>query len=95
MPSSPEISGSTFTLTNLGGYRSTEFFTPVINQPESAILGIGRTNDMPVAVDGEVVVRPMMALSLAHDHRVIDGAPAAEFLSLLIGHKEKPFQVFL
>ncbi|MBP6331999.1 MAG: 2-oxo acid dehydrogenase subunit E2 [Aminivibrio sp.] len=90
-----EISGSTFTLTNLGGYRSTEFFTPVINQPESAILGIGRTNDMPVAVDGEVVVRPMMALSLAHDHRVIDGAPAAEFLSLLIGLVEKPFQVFL
>ena len=90
-----EISGSTFTLTNLGGYRSTEFFTPVINQPESAILGIGRTNDMPVAVDGEVVVRSMMALSLAHDHRVIDGAPAAEFLSLLIGLVEKPFQVFL
>ncbi len=90
-----EISGGTFTLTNLGGYRSTEFFTPIINQPESAILGIGRTNDMPAAVDGEVVVRPMMALSLAHDHRVIDGAPAAEFLALLIELIEKPLQVFL
>jgi pyruvate dehydrogenase E2 component (dihydrolipoamide acetyltransferase) len=90
-----EISGGTFTLTNLGGYRSTEFFTPIINQPESAILGIGRTNDMPAAVDGEVVVRPMMALSLAHDHRVIDGAPAAEFLALLIELIEKPLQVLL
>ena len=90
-----EIGGSTFTLTNLGGYRSTEFFTPVINQPESAILGVGRTNDMPVAVDGEVVVRPMTALSLAHDHRVIDGAPAAEFLALLIELIEHPFRVFL
>ncbi len=90
-----EISGGTFTLTNLGGYRSTEFFTPVINQPESAILGVGRTNDMPVAVNGEVVVRPMTALSLAHDHRVIDGAPAAEFLALLIELIEQPFQVFL
>lgn len=90
-----EISGGTFTLTNLGGYRSTEFFTPVINQPESAILGVGRTNDMPVAVDGEIVVRPMTALSLAHDHRVIDGAPAAEFLALLIELIEHPFRVFL
>ncbi len=90
-----EISGGTFTLTNLGGYRSTEFFTPVINQPESAILGVGRTNDMPVAMDGEVAVRPMTALSLAHDHRVIDGAPAAEFLALLIELIEHPFRVFL
>ncbi len=50
---------------------------------------------MPVAVDGQVVVRPMTALSLAHDHRVIDGAPAAEFLALLIELIEQPFQVFL
>ncbi len=90
-----EISGGTFTLTNLGGYRSTEFFTPVINQPESAILGVGRTKEMPVAMDGQVVVRPMAALSLAHDHRIIDGAPAAEFLALLIELIEKPYSVFL
>lgn len=84
--------GGTFTLTNLGGYRSTEHFTPIINPPQAAILGIGRTRDMPAAVDGEVRIRPMMALSLSHDHRIVDGAPAAEFLGILMRMIEAPYR---
>ena len=82
--------GGTFTLTNLGGYRSTEHFTPIINPPQAAILGVGRTKDVPVAVDGEVRIRPIMALSLSHDHRIVDGAPAAEFLGILMRMIEMP-----
>ncbi|MFB8734175.1 2-oxo acid dehydrogenase subunit E2 [Bacillus sp. SL00103] len=54
-------------------------FTLIINQPEAAILGVGRIQDKPVAVDGEIQVRPMMGVSLSFDHRVVDGAPAAAF----------------
>ena len=85
--------GGTFTLTNLGGYRSTEHFTPIINPPQAAILGVGRTKDVPVAVDGEVRIRPIMALSLSHDHRIVDGAPAAEFLGILMRMIEMPSRV--
>lgn len=85
-----DFTGATFTLTNLGGYRSTEHFTPIINPPQAAILGVGRTKDVPVAVDGEVRIRPMMALSLSHDHRIVDGAPAAEFLGILMRMIEAP-----
>lgn len=85
-----DFTGGTFTLTNLGGYRSTEHFTPIINPPQAAILGVGRTRDVPVAVDGEVRIRPMMALSLSHDHRIVDGAPAAEFLGILMRMIEAP-----
>lgn len=85
-----DFTGATFTLTNLGGYRSTEHFTPIINPPQAAILGVGRTKDVPVAVDGEVRIRPMMALSLSHDHRIVDGAPAAEFLGILMRMIEMP-----
>lgn len=90
-----EMSGGTFTVTNLGAYGSVDFFTPIINQPESAILGIGRTVETPVVIDGQVTVRPMMGLSLAFDHRVIDGAPAAEFLAVLIKLLEKPAKAVL
>ncbi|BBP88677.1 hypothetical protein BsIDN1_22950 [Bacillus safensis] len=54
-------------------------FTPIINQPEVAILGVGRIQEKPVVVDGEIQVRPMMGVSLSFDHRVVDGAPAAAF----------------
>ena len=74
-----DVSGSTFTITNLGGY-GVEAFTPIVNPPESAILGVGRIAKKPAVVDGEVVVRDLMVLSLAFDHRVVDGAPAAQFL---------------
>ncbi|MEA4926595.1 MAG: dihydrolipoamide acetyltransferase family protein [Syntrophomonadaceae bacterium] len=90
-----EMSGATFTITNLGGYGSVDWFTPIINPPESAILGVGRTIDKPVAVNGEVVIRPMMGLSLSFDHRIIDGAPAAEWLSVLIKLIENPQKIFI
>ncbi|GBG56819.1 dihydrolipoamide acetyltransferase component of pyruvate dehydrogenase complex [Sporomusaceae bacterium FL31] len=75
-----EISGSVFTITNLGMY-GVDWFTPVINPPEAAILGVCRIQDTPVALNGELLIRPMMNLCLSFDHRLIDGAVAAKFLS--------------
>jgi pyruvate dehydrogenase E2 component (dihydrolipoamide acetyltransferase) len=90
-----EMRGGTFTVTNIGAYQSVDWFTPIINQPEAAILGVGRTVDTPVVENGEIVIRPMMGLSLSFDHRVIDGAPAAEFLGLLLKLIKKPYQALI
>lgn len=90
-----EMGGATFTITNLGGYGSVDHFTPIINPPEVAILGVGRTTEQPAAVNGQVVIRPMMGLSLVFDHRVVDGAPAAEWLALLISLIENPTSIFI
>jgi len=79
-----EMQGGTFTVTNVGAYNSVDWFTPIINQPESAILGIGRTVETPVVIDGQITIRPMMGISLSFDHRLIDGAPAAEFLAFFL-----------
>ena len=90
-----EMSGATFTITNLGAYNSVDTFTPIINPPEAAILGVCRTIDKPVVVNGEIVIRPMMGLSLSFDHRIIDGAPAAELLAVLIDLIENPQKIFI
>ncbi|HWR05883.1 dihydrolipoamide acetyltransferase family protein [Sporomusa sp.] len=90
-----EMTGGTFTITNLGGYGSVDYFTPIINQPESAILGVGRTVRQPAVQGEQIVIKPIMGLSLAFDHRVIDGAPAAEFLALLIKLIEQPHKIFI
>jgi len=90
-----EMTGATFTITNLGGYGSVDFFTPIINPPEVAILGVGRTTEQPAVVGGQIVVRPLMGLSLVFDHRVVDGAPAAEWLALLIKLIENPTNIFI
>ncbi len=74
-----DVTGGTFTITNLGMY-GVDVFIPIINPPETAILGVGRVVEKPVAFDGQVTVKPMMQLSLAYDHRIVDGAPAAQFL---------------
>lgn len=74
-----ESTGGTFTITNLGMYE-VEFFTPIINPPETAILGVGGIIEKPIVINGKIGVKPMMMLSLSYDHRVVDGAPAAEFL---------------
>jgi pyruvate dehydrogenase E2 component (dihydrolipoamide acetyltransferase) len=74
-----ELSGGTFTITNLGMYEI-DAFTPIINPPECAILGVGRIVSKPVGLNGQVILREMMALSLSFDHRLVDGAPAARFL---------------
>lgn len=84
-----EMSGSTFTITNIGGY-GTQFFTPIINYPEVAILGVGTIQKKPVVSEDEIVVRPQMFFSLSFDHRLIDGDVAARFLSRLKQYIEKP-----
>jgi len=86
-----DVSGGTFTVTNLGAFGGGYGFgTPIINQPESAILGTGSIVDRPVVRDGQIVVRPVMTYSLTFDHRVIDGAPATRFMLRLIEVLESP-----
>ncbi|EQB37913.1 hypothetical protein M948_04930 [Virgibacillus sp. CM-4] len=87
---SVEMSGSTFTISNLGMY-AIKGFTPIINPPETAILGVGQMADKPVVRDKSIEIRPMMVLSLSFDHRAIDGAPAAAFLTELKERLENPF----
>jgi pyruvate dehydrogenase E2 component (dihydrolipoamide acetyltransferase) len=77
-----EVEGGTFTISNLGSFGA-DAFTPIVNPPQCAILGVGRIADKPVAVDGLVQIRPTMWLSLTFDHRIVDGAPAARFLQQL------------
>jgi pyruvate dehydrogenase E2 component (dihydrolipoamide acetyltransferase) len=74
-----DLEGGSFTITNLGMY-GIDAFTPIINPPECAILGVGRIVERVVVYQGEITLRPMMVLSLAFDHRLVDGAPAARFL---------------
>jgi len=87
-----DIGGGTFTISHIGPCGSVDFFTPIINSPESAILGIGRTVETPVVKDGVIVIRSMTGLSLTFDHRVIDDAPAAEFLAALLDYIEQPLR---
>jgi pyruvate dehydrogenase E2 component (dihydrolipoamide acetyltransferase) len=75
-----ELKGGTFTISNIGGYGS-QYFTPIINQPEVAILGVGTIKEKPVVYEGEIVARPQLYLSLTVDHRLVDGDVAARFLS--------------
>jgi pyruvate dehydrogenase E2 component (dihydrolipoamide acetyltransferase) len=84
-----EVTGSTFTITNYGAFGGT-FGTPIINPPEVAILGLGRAQEKPVARDGQVVIRPMLPLSLSFDHRLIDGAMAQRFLNVAMARLEDP-----
>lgn len=74
-----ELTGGTFTISNLGMF-DIESFTAVINKPEAGILAVGKMEKKPVVVNDEIVIRPLMQLSLTYDHRILDGAPAAQFL---------------
>lgn len=89
-----DISGGSFTISNLGMY-DIDAFTPIINQPESAILGVGRMIERPVADNGTVVIKPTMLLSLSVDHRVIDGAPGALFLKEIKSMLQDPYLLLL
>jgi pyruvate dehydrogenase E2 component (dihydrolipoamide acetyltransferase) len=89
-----EMSGGVFSVTNLGGIGGTSF-TPIINQPDVAILGLSRTAMEPVWQDGQFVPKPMLPLSLSYDHRVIDGADAARFLRFVADALEQPMSVYL
>jgi pyruvate dehydrogenase E2 component (dihydrolipoamide acetyltransferase) len=84
-----DVTGGTFTITNLGMY-GVDMFTPIINPPEAAILGVGRIVDKPVAEAKQIVIKPMMTLSLSYDHRIVDGAPAAQFLQEIKKILENP-----
>ncbi len=84
-----ELAGGTFTITNLGAF-GVDAFTPIINWPECAILGVGRIAAKPAVHQGRVVVRQMVTLSLTFDHRAVDGAPAARFLQRLVQLVQSP-----
>lgn len=87
-----DLRGSTFTITNYGVVGAS-YGTPIINHPEVAILGVGRIDDRPVVRDGQIVVRKIMPLSLAFDHRVIDGVEAGRFLGVVIEHLQAPQRI--
>jgi pyruvate dehydrogenase E2 component (dihydrolipoamide acetyltransferase) len=89
-----DMQGGTFTITNLGGIGGTGF-TPIVNWPEVAILGLSRSRLQPVVRDGQVVPRLMLPLSLSYDHRVIDGAAAARFTRRLAEMLENPLVMLL
>jgi pyruvate dehydrogenase E2 component (dihydrolipoamide acetyltransferase) len=84
-----ELKGSTFTITNYGVVGAS-YGTPIINHPEVAIVGLGKIEDRPVVRSGQIAIRKIMPLSLAFDHRVIDGVEAGRFLGVVIQHLEDP-----
>jgi 2-oxoglutarate dehydrogenase E2 component (dihydrolipoamide succinyltransferase) len=89
-----ELTGGTFTITN-GGVFGSLLSTPIVNSPQSAILGMHKIQDRPVAVDGQVVVRPMMYIALTYDHRIIDGREAVQFLVTVKQCLEDPARMVL
>jgi pyruvate dehydrogenase E2 component (dihydrolipoamide acetyltransferase) len=84
-----DVQGGTFTISNLGMY-GVDAFQAIVNAPQAAILAVGRTTERPWVVGGEIVVRPVMTLSVSFDHRVVDGARGAEFLDTLASLIEEP-----
>jgi pyruvate dehydrogenase E2 component (dihydrolipoamide acetyltransferase) len=84
-----DIAGGTFTISNLGMYK-VDAFTAIITPPQAAILAVGSISERVVAVDGKPGIRPMMTMTLSSDHRVVDGARAAEFLSDLADAIREP-----
>jgi 2-oxoglutarate dehydrogenase E2 component (dihydrolipoamide succinyltransferase) len=89
-----ELTGGTFTITN-GGVFGSLLSTPILNMPQSAILGMHKIQERPVVVDGQVVVRPMMYLALSYDHRLIDGREAVQFLVAIKDALEDPARLLL
>jgi len=89
-----ELTGGTFSITN-GGVFGSLMSTPILNAPQSAILGMHKIQDRPVAVDGQVVIRPMMYLALTYDHRIIDGREAVQFLVAVKDALEDPARLLL
>jgi 2-oxoglutarate dehydrogenase E2 component (dihydrolipoamide succinyltransferase) len=89
-----ELTGGTFSITN-GGIFGSLLSTPILNPPQSAILGMHKIQDRPMAVDGQVVIRPMMYLALSYDHRLVDGAEAVRFLVAIKQALEDPSRLLL
>jgi 2-oxoglutarate dehydrogenase E2 component (dihydrolipoamide succinyltransferase) len=89
-----ELTGGTFSITN-GGIFGSLLSTPIVNSPQSAILGMHKVQDRPVAVDGAVVIRPMMYVALTYDHRIVDGREAVQFLVTIKDCLEDPARLLL
>ena len=89
-----ELQGGTFTISN-GGVYGSMLSTPIINPPQSGILGLHAIQERPVAVNGEVVVRPMMYVALSYDHRIVDGREAVTFLKRIKEMIEDPTRLML
>ena len=89
-----ELTGGTFTITN-GGVFGSLVSTPIINPPQSAILGMHKIQERPMAEDGNVVIHPMMYLALSYDHRIIDGKEAVQFLVTIKDMIEDPARLLL
>ena len=89
-----DLTGGTFTITN-GGVFGSMLSTPILNPPQSAILGMHKIQDRPVVIDGAIVIRPMMYLALSYDHRIIDGADAVSFLVAIKEALEDPARLLL
>jgi pyruvate dehydrogenase E2 component (dihydrolipoamide acetyltransferase) len=84
-----DVTGGTFTISNLGMY-GVDSFDAIVNAPQAAILAVGRVADRVIPVDGQPAVRPVLQLSVSFDHRVVDGARGAEFLETLASLAEEP-----
>ena len=89
-----DLQGGTFTITN-GGIYGSMLSTPILNPPQSAVLGMHNIIQRPVVVDGNVEVRPVMYLALSYDHRIIDGKEAVSFLKIVKESLEQPKRLFL
>ena len=89
-----EMQGGTFTVSN-GGIFGSLLSTPILNAPQTAILGMHKIEDRPVVVDGEIVVRPMMYLAMSYDHRMLDGKEAVSFLVSIQEQLENPEKLLL
>jgi 2-oxoglutarate dehydrogenase E2 component (dihydrolipoamide succinyltransferase) len=89
-----ELNGGTFTISNGGVYGSL-LSTPILNPPQSGILGMHTIQDRPVVRDGQIVVRPMMYLALTYDHRIVDGREAVTFLKRIKETLEAPARILL
>ena len=89
-----DLTGGTFTITN-GGVVGSMLSTPILNPPQSAILGMHAIQERPIVIDGEITARPMMYLALTYDHRIIDGREAVQFLVSVKESLEDPGRLLL
>jgi 2-oxoglutarate dehydrogenase E2 component (dihydrolipoamide succinyltransferase) len=89
-----DLTGGTFTITN-GGVFGSLLSTPILNPPQSGILGMHKIQERPTVVDGQVVARPMMYIALSYDHRIIDGRDAVQFLVAIKEALEDPARLLL
>ena len=89
-----DLQGGTFTISN-GGIYGSMLSTPILNPPQSAVLGMHNIVERPVVVDGEIKIRPIMYLALSYDHRIIDGKESVSFLKMVKENLEDPRRLFL